>query len=232
MNSDKRKSNGGNALIYILLALALLGGLTMIIANQNNSSSNDNLDSENTELLSTSTIAFATSAKNAVDQMLFGGTLITSLDYSRPGDTNYNSGVHRNQVFHPEGGGISIDAIDTNVFSDTGTTPKAGWYMGRFNNFDWTPTTANDIVLSAFGISQALCANINKKITGNTTIPAIGNSSNIAQYFVSSTVTGAPANANFTIATTVCPSCEGYPALCVSNQAGTQWAYYNIISGQ
>lgn len=231
MNSDKRKTASGNALIYILLALALLAGLTMVLARQNSGASGEDLSNEQTELLATRMVSYAGSAKNIVDQMMFSGTPVGSLNYLRPIDTGYDAPPNTNKVFHPDGGGLTLDAVDPVIFTDGGTTPPPGWYMGRFNNFEWTKTGANDVVLVAFGISQQLCLNIDKKILGRSAVvPAITTTGNMAQYFVSSSIPDAVANANFD--KVICPDCDGMPSMCVSNKTGDQWAYYNIISGQ
>ena len=63
MNSDKHNPSGvrGNAMIYIILALALLGGLTMVIS-RGNDTGGDDLGKETNELLTTRAVAFAGSA--------------------------------------------------------------------------------------------------------------------------------------------------------------------------
>lgn len=235
MNSEKHDPSAGtgarrgNALIYILLALALLGGLTMVLSRTNDSGG-DNLDYEKTELLTAHMTAYAGSAKSAIDQMMMGGTSVNNLIFFSPNQASFDStGNNIHKVYHPDGGGLAYEIPDPNLFTGTSTVPPPGWYVGRFNNVQWTPTAANDIVLAAFGISQGVCASINKKTTGSATIPALGGTGNPATYFVNTTITGV-ANAAFT--TAVCASCEGYPSLCVSSGGATYFTYYNIISGQ
>ena len=216
----------GNALIYVLLALALLGGLTMLLAKEGSES--DDLTYEKNELLVTKTVAFAAAAKNAVDQMMMSGTNINNLSYLRPTMAGFDTAPNHNKVFHPEGGGLSLPVPDTNLFvAGGGTSPLPGWYMGRFNNIEWTPSAAQDIILAAYDINQSACAAINKKITGNSTIPAITAQTNVK--FVS-VADGSLANENFNISD--CAACEGWPSLCVAGTGNTKYTYYNIISGQ
>ncbi len=234
MNSEKHahsaipKTQRGNALIYILLALALLGALTMMMARTDDAS--DNLDYEKTELLTTRMTAYAGGAKNVIDQMIMSGANINNLNFSAPNSASFDAaGTNMYKVYHPDGGGLAYELPDPNLFTGTSAVPPPGWYMGRFNNVQWTPTASNDIVMAAFGISQSVCANINKKTTGATSIPALAGTGNPATYFVNTTITGV-ANAAFTNA--VCAACEGYPSLCVSSSGGTYFTYYSIISGQ
>lgn len=218
----------GNALIYVLLALALLGGLTMLLAKQGSES--DDLTYETSELLVTKTVAFAAAAKSAVDQMLMSGTNMNNLSYLRPGMAGFDTAPNHNKIFHPEGGGLTRPAADTALFKPQGgsTTPTPGWYIGRFNNIEWTPSTAQDMILTAYDVNQNICAALNKKITGSSDIPRI--SSTLSTHFVS-VADGSSANADLT--KTLCASCDGYPSLCVGSASAPEvYVYYNIISAQ
>lgn len=212
-------------MVYILLALALLAGLTMVLS-RGASTGGDDLDAEKAELLTTKTVAYAGSAKNVVDQMMMSGTNVASLDFSYPGTASFDAGVHIHKVFHPAGGGLTLPGSDSEMF--TQTAPLAGWFMGRFNNIAWTPTSANDVVLTALNVTEAVCANINKKITDSTAIPTIvGGPGDIASFFVDFDTSGV---ANTDLTNVECGDCEGYPSLCV--QQNGEFAYYNIISAQ
>lgn len=222
-----KNRQSGNAMIYILIALALLGALTMVLS-RGGSEGGDSLSEDQAELMTTRMTATAGVAKNAVDQMMMSGTAITALDFVIPSNAAYDTPPHHNKLFHPDGGGLTLD-VDPKLFTGTDTTPVPGWYIGRFNNIAWTPTAANDIVLAAHDISGSVCANINKKITGSETIPVLAGTGDPATYFINTSF-GGPANANLT--NVQCAACEGFPQLCVSNTGATQFTYYNIISGQ
>lgn len=227
MNSDKHRParTSGNAMVYILLSLALLAGLTMVL-NRGSDTGGDDLTKDKTELLALQVAAYAGSAKNAVDQMMMSGTPVTSLNFVLPSDPAFNTGSNVHKVYHPAGGGLSYKKPDATIFDTSSYSTLGGWYMTRTNNVEWTPTTAPDVLLVAWRIHKALCENINKKITGSTTIPAIALP---AEIFLGM-ANGAGSNANFMIAD--CAACNGYPALCVSDAGLSNFAYYNIISGQ
>lgn len=231
MNSDKigGAARAGNAMIYVLLALALLAALTVTLSRQAETGGDD-LSQEQAELLALKVTSYAGSVKNTVDQLMMSGSQVTDIVYARPQDgASFDNPPHIHKVYHPGGGGLPFDPPERNIFSGTDTTPAGGWYLGRFNNIAWTPTGANDIVLAAHDIGRAVCERLNREITGSTTIPALGGTGDPATYFIAQ-AQGGVANANLTA--TECAACNGLPALCVSNTAGTQWTYYSIISGQ
>jgi hypothetical protein len=232
LNSDKQTLSGqrGNALIYVIIALALLGGLTMLLTKQGNES--DDLSYEKTELVVVKTVAFAAAGKNTVDQMLMSGTNINNLSYLRPTMVGFDTAPHHNKIFHPEGGGLTLSANDPNLFNvSSGPVmgePPPGWFMGRFNNVEWTPTASLDIVLTAYDIQRGPCQAINKKITGSTAIPVLTGASH--SYTVSN-ADGTSVVLPFTKA--VCAACDGFPSLCVQGSGPSgKYAYYNIISAQ
>lgn len=230
MNSDKydARQNSGNAILYVLLALALLGALTMVLARQNDQASGENLSSEQVELLTARTVSYAGSVKNAVDQMLMSGTQVGNLDYLRPAQAGYDTAPYINRVFHPEGGGVTYQSATAEVFEGLTDTPPAGWYLSRPNNVEWTPTTASDVILVAYRINRPLCEAINQKITGSRTIPAL-TVSLVAALLSAGDVSGGGGSP---LTKTTCAACEGHPALCVSDSSAVNYAYYNIISGQ
>lgn len=219
----------GNAMVYILVAIALFGFLTMTLSRQNQQSDNQNLDDEQLELQSTTVMSYATATKSVIDQMRMTGTSIDQLDFVLPNAASYDLGSNIHKVYHPDGGGLSATAANPNIFTGIDNDPDPGWYAGVFNDVEWTDTTATDVILTAHQISEGVCEQINEKITGSTSIPAIGGTGLLADYLVDDadhSGTNTPFNA------TVCAACEGYPSLCVSNTTGDMWSYYNIIEGR
>lgn len=227
LNSDKhgQGSSAGNALIYILLALALLAGLTMVIS-RGASTGGDDLNAERAELATTRITAFAGSAKNVIDQMMMSGSNINNLSFTRPNQASFDLGVNIHKVFHPSGGGLTLPDMSRDMFITANDTPLPGWYFSNEMNVEWTPTMANDLVLVAYRIPLSVCASINKKITGTTTIPAL--TVNMATIFVPVEFGGGGGSLN----STTCLACIGYPSLCVSNSTADLYSYYNIISAQ
>jgi hypothetical protein len=158
--------------------------------------------------------------------MMMSGTNVNSLDFIRPSAPAFETGVNIHKVHHPAGGGLSLQEPSTDMFITASDSPLPGWYFTDEMNVDWTPTTANDVVLVAYRIHQNICENINKKITGSTNIPALPGG--MAAVFLTAADGGGGSN----LSVVTCADCEGYPSMCVSNSAQDAYSYYNIISGQ
>lgn len=233
MNSDNLRSQRGNAMIYILVALALFGILTAVLARRGAQSDAENLTEEMAQFESAQILAYAQSAQKAVDQMLMGGTMPDDIDFTTPNDDSFDNGANIYKLFHPEGGGLTYKSADTKLF-DTHASPAQGWYIGMFNNVEWTPTTQAEIILTAYGIKQPICEAINEKITGSKDIPALS-SGVMAELLVPPTVTGHPGSSeNFMLAN--CPAlpaqtCREHNMMCISD-GGSLFGFYTVIEGR
>ena len=236
----------GNALIYVLVAIVLFGALSFTLARQGGGDGEAQaLSEERVELYATQLMTYSAQVKSAMDQMLFIGTDVEDLDFIDPSDAGFNAGTQRqraDRVFHPEGGGITKGRLPDEIIAQNSTDPVAGWYMGRFNNIEWTPlgpgNTAGaggteapfeDVILVAFQISQQVCERINETINGSSAIPAV--TTNLRNVLIDDSFHGG-ANVELTTqgGTPLCASCDEASALCVTN--GGQYAFYTVIADQ
>ncbi|HPF78249.1 MAG TPA: hypothetical protein PLF01_03055 [Alphaproteobacteria bacterium] len=216
-----QSSQKGNAMIYVLIALALLGFLTVTLSRQNNQADGQDLSDEQAELYANEIVQYASASRYAVEMMLSSGSEVNDLNFILPSDANFNTGSNIHKVFHPQGGGLNYQAeLNEDMVDNTGQPP--GWYFTNSINVEWTPTTANDAIVSALRIKKAICESINKKITGSKDIPVLDEA--LGQVFKST--------ATVDLDTSICPGCDGYPMLCVANQGGTFYGFYSIIAGQ
>lgn len=214
----------GNALIYVLIAVALFAALGFTLMNQSRNEGTEELDDAKAELYATQLISYAAQAKSVLDQMYYSGTGVGEYVFLAPDDTGFNTAPHIHKVFHPAGGGLLKGSLPAAVVDQLSSTPAAGWYMGRFNNVEWTDTTGTDIILTAYQISQAVCSKINENITGSASIPSITN--NAKTYLID----GAEfSGTNSDLDTTACASCEGYMSLCVKD-AGNIYSFYTVLA--
>jgi hypothetical protein len=222
----------GNALIYVLIAIALFAALSMTFGRQSGSGESDSLNDDKAELYAVQLINYAGQAKSAVDQMLFSGTRIGALDFKLPNQAGFGTGAV-NQVYHPQGGGLTPGLISPEAVAQVDTDPPAGWYMGRFNNVEWTKTTGQDVILVAYQINKKVCQRINEKITGSTDIPAM--SDEISKAMINGAL-HSHGNIDFTTDTdtvgAICTPCDGKPSLCVKSQSGEIYGFYTIIADQ
>lgn len=210
--------------MYVLLALALLGTLTMLLSDQG--SENDDLSYERTKLMTAKVTAYAASGKHVVDQMMMTGTTLANIDYTRPGEATYDDAPYIHKIYHPDGGGLNYFVPTAPPFDGVADPYGNGWYFNMVN-VEWTQTTAPDLILTAYMIEEQICRQINRDITGSTTIPVLTNNS-LIETFLPFDLWAGPSNTE--LDTTLCADCEGYPSMCVSD--GTSYAYYNIIAAR
>lgn len=224
------RGEGGNALIYVLVAIGLFAALTFTMARQEGTGELSTLSQDQARIYSTQLHTVSNQVKQAVDMMILSGMLPGSLEFAQRGEPEWEENVSR-QVFHPSGGGVVLPAIPAGVVRQVSTDPPAGWYLGRFNNADWTESEDDDVILVAHQINQEVCREINRTITGSPDIPVV--SVNPANLFIDDDlhggtnveITGDPDTGN-------CPGCEEYPTLCVEGPGNDRWSFYTIILGR
>ncbi len=108
-NMSARCGERGNAMVYLLIAIALLAALSFAVAHGGRSSVSA-LTDEKARLIASDVIAFADIVEKSVSQLRLRGTAVQNLrfaqgslpvaDYGTPGASA------ENEVFHSEGGGI------------------------------------------------------------------------------------------------------------------------------
>ena len=214
------KTQNGNAMVYVLIALALFGALTLTLSSQNDQADGQEISDEQAELYALELIEYAASAQNVIDQMIATGTDIDELDFIIPTDAAFDTPPHIHKVYHPQGGGLNYVSNLADQFKGTGSNPNTAWFILNSTNAEWTSTTANDIFLSALRIHPTICTRINTKISGSSNIPVT--TQTIDDIFE----TGAEE-----LNSTNCPDCIGYPSFCVeSSDGGNNFGFYNIIA--
>ncbi|MCM2344013.1 MAG: hypothetical protein NDJ24_05575 [Alphaproteobacteria bacterium] len=225
-----RPGERGNAMIYVLIAIVLFGALTMIVARQNENSETGSLDSERAGIAATQIIQTSMQLKQGVDQMLYGGTNPDNLDFVTP-DTEPAFSVgpsHVNKVFHPSGGGLVLQALPVGAVDQISNSPPARWYIGRFNNVEWTPTTEQEVIMVAHQISAPVCQAINQILLGNPA-PLI-TTANPRDILIDDQLHGG-VNTDFTVAG--CAACEGIVAACIQGPSEvpgeTIRSFYSLI---
>lgn len=229
MFSYKTDSQSGNIVIYILIAIALFGILTAVLTRLNEQSGNLSISEEQQALYANNLTAFSASAQNIIDQMVVSGSSLSDINFINPASAGFDTAPHYHKLYHPAGGGLNMPASAPALFTGTAAMPPAGWYIGRFNNVEWTPSSAPDIIVTAYQIDKAVCEAVNRRITGNTDIPALAGTGDIRTYLIDTDYHG---EGNAPLTALICAGCENMPSLCVSNGTGTSWAFYSIIGVQ
>jgi len=229
--TEERKSEAGNGLIYVLIAIALFAALSFTLGRQTDTSEAGSLSDEKAELYATQLISYAAQAKSAVDQMMFtSSTSIDELDFTQPTDATFDTAPLIHKVYHPQGGGLVPGRLPAEAIQQIDTNPPAGWYLGRFNNVEWTATSDQDVILVAYQIDQKICELINEKINGSSVIPFLTTNMNVP-LIDDSLYSGS--NVELTTGVgDVCPACNNMGSLCVSNSTVNAFSFYTILADQ
>lgn len=225
MTNNKKTNQNGNVFVYILIAVGLLGALMFTISkSSNDTDAAAELADGQGKIIAGEIIAYAASATNALSQMQQTGATISMVDFMLPSDSDFNTVPNIYKLFHPDGGGLNYKPLPAKAIADDNLGLKPGYYIGRFNSFEWTPTTANDVVFTAYEISQNVCLEINKKVANISTIPTVSGTG-LENIFVDDELHSA-INTNFTVAQ--CAACENISALCVTDGSGKH-AFYSLL---
>jgi len=225
-----RKHENGNAVVIILITVALFAGLTFTLSNSTrDGGETSGLSVAQAELHATQIMTYAAEAESVIDQMVFNGTFIEAIDEILPSDAAFETGSDIDKLFHPDGGGLTYKTATEPPFVMVSPAPttQSSWVLSDITNVEWSDTTASDIILTAFGIAQPVCQAINNAITGATTIPVLG--AGDAGY-PDDAFAEDSGGADLLIAE--CAECEGQNALCVSNSSADRWYYYSVIGAQ
>jgi len=216
-----KNSQNGNVLVYVLIAIVLFAALGFTLSRQTQNSNTKDIDAAKAELYAMEILTYSTQAKLAIDQMIFTGSRVNELDFTLPSEEGFLTEPYINKVYHPEGGGLSPANIPIKATKEISKSPAYGWYLGRFNNIEWTKNDRNDVLLTAHQISKIVCETINKKITDSKIIPVING--DLSTYIIDT-------SSNNDLTSEICSGCDGYVTLCVSNKSGDMYSFYSILS--
>lgn len=236
-----RDQERGNALIYVLLAIVLFAALSFLLSRQTDTGEASYLSQEKVELYATQLISHATQVRQVIEQMVYSGTDIEELNFVLPSDGTFEDGSDIHKVYHPDGGGLNYKPLPAEAIAQVSATPPAGWYLGVFNNVEWTAlgpgNTAGqggaaapytDAILVAYQIPEAICAKINEKL-GVSGIPSMTDS--IKETMIDDSTAGYGGGANTDLTTDsgdICPDCDNRAMLCV--QEGGMYAFYSVVA--
>lgn len=242
--SNTRDKESGNALVYVLIAIVLFAALGFVMGRQADLSEANVVDEEKLSFYSTQLLDYSSQVRSVVDQMSFSGVFPEEITFFLPGDDGYDDETtYKNmyKLYHPAGGGLINYRLSEEIQFDSGseTNPDPGWYIGRFNNVEWTASSDKDVLITAYKITPQVCGAINKIITGSDDIPSLDGDAR--DYFIYDSTSspehlisngGDHTGNNADLDESDCSKCNEYPALCVSNNKGDVFAFYSIISNR
>jgi len=221
-------NESGNAFLYILIAVVLFGALMFAISKSSDQDDSTGELSQGREAVAVNEIlSYAATTTNALTQLQATHVQNDQIDFMLPSDANFNVAPNIYKIFHPDGGGLNYRALPKLAIEDDSVDPVPGYYVGRFNNVEWTPSTTLDILFVAYEIKTSVCEAINKKLTGSTTIPTVSGSP-LEDFFIDDTL-HVGTNADFMVAN--CAACEEVAALCVQD-AGGKNVFYSLLEAE
>lgn len=216
----------GNAFIYILISVILLSGLSFALSRSNDSNPTSEISEASAKAAATAILSYESQARAAVDQMIQTGTNVENIDFMMPNNANFNVAPTITKLFHPDGGGLQYKTAPSSYLK---AGANGGYYVGKFNNIEWTPTSAQDVIFTAYRIRKEVCQQLNKIITGSTTVPVRSGGAQPAN-FVPFVISGI---ANQDFPASQCGTCNGKPSFCVSDGVLTNstsiQVYYSVL---
>lgn len=229
-NKNKSKTNhseSGNVLFMILVGIVLFAALNFTISRfGGGEDASEQMKDDRVELSANQIAGYAMQAKNVIERLEVSGTDTGSLTFEQPSDPDYDTPPNTNKLFHPQGGGMNAIELSNDVYDTALSDPAPGIYYGRFENIEWTPSTAHDVVMTVYGLKQSVCEKLNNKIIGSATIPDLDDTAR------NLLVDDEDHNGtNLAFAASECPACDGYPLLCVKGSDNV-YAFYNILVGR
>lgn len=225
------RGQNGNAMVYVLVVVALFAALTFVLSRQTDTGEAGTLTAERATLYAGQILSTPLTYKQALNLAIMGGSSPNDIDFVLPTESGFNNADIANnihKIYHPMGGGLNPAALPAEAIGTGINPPTPGWYMGRFNNVEWSPSTDSDkqeIIVAAYNIRREICAEINRRLTGDPSIPPI---SNPRDFFVEARHFSGSSNDDLDVSD--CPDCEEHLQLCVAGTATpTTYVFYSIM---
>lgn len=167
-------SESGNALFYILIAVALLAALSYAVTFGSRATVN-NLDRDRINLLSSEILEYANIIANGVSQLRLRGYRPDNISFESPQTAandyigiNCTTNDHECKVFHPSGGGLVWKFVPEQALESAhdGSTDYGWWSISGYYDIDEIGTncadeTCKDLVAYANYLRRDVCIALN-----------------------------------------------------------------------
>lgn len=170
----RNDEQSGNALIFILIAIALLGLLTVTMTRSGDST-NDTGDYEQNQIAASEILGYAKSIENAVQQLLARGCSENELSFENStvaGYTNANSPTDNScHVFEPEGAGMTYQAPNED-WLDNSKSAETNYLTWGFNGgyqIIGAESNNTDLIVRKAHLEKEMCYSINQLLSVNNT---------------------------------------------------------------
>ena len=154
MNS---KSNSGNILFIILIAVALFAAITYAVT-QSTRSGSGNATNESKSLDASDLIAYAGLIQSTIQRMVVGGCSLSTIDFLGTNGTSPSNGSCN--VFNATNGGKLPARYENKWWADPGAKHL---YFSDGHPVANVGSGANEITMMLIGADSGVCDQINKK---------------------------------------------------------------------
>lgn len=173
MKNHSRRSESGNVMFYILIAVALLAALSFAVSESGRGGV-QSVNKEKARMLGDEIASYGNVLANAAAQLRLRGCKDTDLSFENPITGNANAGAPGDKtcnIFDVAGGGVTYQEFST--FTTPGsvkimTGARGIEQVGADDQGDlWLRMQSNDP--SAISAAKAICAHINNVMQVSTT---------------------------------------------------------------
>lgn len=170
------RTQRGSVLIYIFVAIALLGALTLVVSR---STSGYTDAGEGDRLRVQSILSFIQGAALGAVRINDRGLTLTERSMVSPTSPFYGDSTANIQIFHPNGGGVSYQpGGNTVLYAETWPDPHPWVYGGNYFirtavSVPGIGSAAGDVVIFVMGLHQRTCSEINSFLHNTDVIPVI-----------------------------------------------------------
>ncbi|MCB1538437.1 MAG: hypothetical protein H6865_04535 [Rhodospirillales bacterium] len=236
----KHRQQSGNVLFLILIAVALFAALSYAVTQSSRSGSDA---SKETNVINTASLTqYPNSVRTAVLRLIISGIDPLDIYFNRPDEfsgvgNTFFVGKESRGVFHPQGGGAAYQQIPANLTS--GGTPidwkfNADFEIPLLGLSQTGSGSGNELIAFGDGITQSICARVNKELHSDETIPVINTALTISNNRTATTA--APTNpttetAVLTSDTPASPNWFSNKAFgCFQNGSSGSYVFYYVMA--
>ncbi len=168
-DSNKRHSERGNILLYILLAVVLLAALTYAVAGTSRSGGITHLSDSKASTLSTEILTYANHLKTAISKLSLRGCTETQINFENTvvaGYVNATAPVDDScDVFAASAGAVTWVTPPDDMNDGTPWFYTGAAVAHNSNGYASSNSAADaDLVMMISGLPQNLCTKINKQL--------------------------------------------------------------------
>lgn len=176
MKINNYKSQKGNVLFLILIAVALFAALSYAVTQSSRSGGDA---SRETNVINTSSLTqYPNQVRTAVLRLVIAGTDPSSLQFNSPDEfdtATYTKFIKARGVFHVDGGAASWQNVPAKLHANAGDT---NWiYSMAFRvpglGTDNTDGTGNELIAFADDLTDTMCSRLNQDLGWGSSIPVL-----------------------------------------------------------